>query len=140
MPELLVIERLRAGYGEAVVLSDISFALPEGKSLALLGRNGMGKTTLVNSVIGVTRYLGGVIRLAGRDITRLRPDQRAHAGGDEQRERESTAGGCAPCRAQFQHQDPGPCISNSIPDPLASRPAQRFLIRSAGRSSRSRPP
>jgi branched-chain amino acid transport system ATP-binding protein len=80
MPELLVIERLSAGYGEAVVLSDISLALPEGKSLALLGRNGMGKTTLVNSVVGVTRYLGGVIRLAGRDITRLRPDQRAHAG------------------------------------------------------------
>jgi branched-chain amino acid transport system ATP-binding protein len=80
MPELLVIEGLRAGYGEAVVLSEISLALPEGKSLALLGRNGMGKTTLVNSVVGVTRYLGGVIRLAGQDITRLRPDQRAHAG------------------------------------------------------------
>src|SRR5262249_53295536 len=79
--ELLVIERLRAGYGEAVVLSDISLALSEGQSIALLGRNGMGKTTLVNSVIGVTRYLGGAVRLAGRDITRLRPDQRAHAGG-----------------------------------------------------------
>jgi branched-chain amino acid transport system ATP-binding protein len=80
MAELLVIERLKAGYGEAIVLSDISLALSEGQSLALLGRNGMGKTTLVNSIIGVTRYFGGAIRLGDRDITRLRPDQRAHAG------------------------------------------------------------
>jgi branched-chain amino acid transport system ATP-binding protein len=80
MPELLTVERLSAGYGEAVVLSDISLTLNEGESLALLGRNGMGKTTLVNSIVGVTRYRGGAIRLDGRDITRLRPDQRAHAG------------------------------------------------------------
>jgi branched-chain amino acid transport system ATP-binding protein len=80
MPELLSLEGLRAGYGEAVVLGGISLTLNEGESLALLGRNGMGKTTLVNSIIGVTRYRGGTIRLDGRDITRLRPDQRAHAG------------------------------------------------------------
>jgi len=80
MPDLLTIERLSAGYGEAVVLNEVSLALAEGQSLALLGRNGMGKTTLVNSIVGVTRYRGGAIRLDGRDITRLRPDQRAHAG------------------------------------------------------------
>jgi branched-chain amino acid transport system ATP-binding protein len=80
MPELLSVERLSAGYGEAVVLSEISLTLKEGESLALLGRNGMGKTTLVNSIVGVTRYRGGAIRLDGRDITRMRPDQRAHAG------------------------------------------------------------
>jgi branched-chain amino acid transport system ATP-binding protein len=80
MPELLAIDRLSAGYGEAIVLSEISLTLAEGQSLALLGRNGVGKTTLVNSIVGVTRYRGGAIRLAGRDITRLRPDQRAHAG------------------------------------------------------------
>ena len=80
MPDLLVVEKLSAGYGEAIVLSDISLSVPEGRALALLGRNGMGKTTLVNSIVGVTRYLGGVIRLDGRDITQLRPDQRAHAG------------------------------------------------------------
>ncbi len=62
------------------MLSEISLTLAEGESLALLGRNGMGKTTLVNSIVGVTRYRGGTIRLDGRDITRLRPDQRAHAG------------------------------------------------------------
>jgi branched-chain amino acid transport system ATP-binding protein len=80
MAELLGIERLRAGYGEAVVLSDISLKVAEGQSLALLGRNGMGKTTLINSIVGVTRYRSGVITLAGRDITRLPPEQRAQAG------------------------------------------------------------
>ena len=80
MAELLRLDGLRAGYGEAVVLGGISLTLNEGESLALLGRNGMGKTTLVNSIVGVTRYRGGAIRLDGRDITRLRPDQRAHAG------------------------------------------------------------
>src|SRR5512136_2641275 len=80
MPYLLTIERLSAGYGEAVVLNEVSLALAEGQALALLGRNGMGKTTLVNSIVGVTRHLGGSISLDGKDITGLRPDQRAHAG------------------------------------------------------------
>src|SRR5215470_1418523 len=80
MAELLNLDRLKAGYGEAVVLAEISLQLDRGQSLALLGRNGMGKTTLVNSIIGVTRYRGGSIHLDGRDITALRPDQRAHAG------------------------------------------------------------
>jgi len=80
MPELLAIEQLTAGYGEATVLQKVSLSIPEGQSLALLGRNGMGKTTLVNSIVGVTRYFSGTIRLGGRDITRLRADQRAHAG------------------------------------------------------------
>ncbi len=80
MPELLTIARLTAGYGEAIVLNDVSLALAKGQSLALLGRNGMGKTTLINSIVGVTRFIGGQITLDGRDITALRPDQRAHAG------------------------------------------------------------
>jgi branched-chain amino acid transport system ATP-binding protein len=80
MADLLSIEHLSAGYGEAVVLSDISLSLREGHALALLGRNGMGKTTLINTIVGVTRYLGGKIMLDGTDITRLRPEQRAHAG------------------------------------------------------------
>ncbi len=80
MPELLTIERLTAGYGEAIVLNAVSLALSEGQSLALLGRNGMGKTTLINSIVGVTRFFGGQITLDGCDITGLRPDQRAHAG------------------------------------------------------------
>src|SRR6266536_1271247 len=80
MPDVLEIEGLSAGYGEAVVLSGVSLTIAEGSAMALLGRNGMGKTTLVNSVIGVTRRFGGTIRLDGRDITPLRPDGRAHAG------------------------------------------------------------
>jgi branched-chain amino acid transport system ATP-binding protein len=80
MPELLQIENLSAGYGEAIVLSGISLSLAEGKALALLGRNGMGKTTLVNTIVGVTRYLGGKMALDGVDLTKLRPDQRAHIG------------------------------------------------------------
>jgi branched-chain amino acid transport system ATP-binding protein len=80
MSDLLQIDRLSAGYGEAIVLKDVSFKIAEGQALALLGRNGMGKTTLVNSIIGVTRHRGGSVSLDGRDITRLRPDQRAHVG------------------------------------------------------------
>jgi branched-chain amino acid transport system ATP-binding protein len=80
MAELLSIENLRAGYGEAVVLPGLSLRLPEGQVLALLGRNGTGKTTLINSIVGVTRRFGGAIRLAGRDVTPMRPDQRARAG------------------------------------------------------------
>ena len=80
MPELLAIEGLCAGYGEAVVLSNISLSLSEGQALALLGRNGMGKTTLINTIVGVTSYFGGSIALDGADLTKLRPDQRAHAG------------------------------------------------------------
>src|ERR1700693_6128738 len=80
MPDLLNVEGLTAGYGEAVVLTDVTFKIAEGQALALLGRNGMGKTTLVNSIVGVTRHISGTISLDGRDITGLRPDQRAHAG------------------------------------------------------------
>jgi branched-chain amino acid transport system ATP-binding protein len=80
MPDLLVIEQLSAGYGEAVVLSGVSLTLREGEALALLGRNGMGKTTLINTIVGVTHYIGGRILLDGTDLTPLRPEQRAHRG------------------------------------------------------------
>ncbi len=80
MPEILRIDRLSAGYGEALVLHEVSLALEEGRSLALLGRNGMGKTTLLNTIVGLTRWRSGSIRLGGVDVTRSRPEQRAHAG------------------------------------------------------------
>jgi branched-chain amino acid transport system ATP-binding protein len=80
MRSLLVVDKLKAGYGEAVVLPQISLAVAEGQALALLGRNGTGKTTLINSIVGVTRRFGGTIHLDGRNLTPLRPDQRAHAG------------------------------------------------------------
>ena len=80
MADLLAIENLRAGYGEAVVLPDLSLSLEEGEVLALLGRNGTGKTTLINSIVGVTRRFSGTVRLGGLDVTPMRPDQRARAG------------------------------------------------------------
>jgi branched-chain amino acid transport system ATP-binding protein len=81
MPEpLLTVQGLRAGYGEAVVLEGIDLALPRGESLALLGRNGTGKTTLIDTLVGVTRRHAGRIALDGRDITALPPFRRAAAG------------------------------------------------------------
>ena len=80
MPDLLAIENLRAGYGEAVVLPNMSLCMPEGQVLAVLGRNGTGKTTLINSIVGVVRRFAGSITLAGRDIAAMRPDERARAG------------------------------------------------------------
>jgi branched-chain amino acid transport system ATP-binding protein len=80
MSDLLAIEGLRAGYGEAVVLPAMSLRLPESQVLALLGRNGTGKTTLINSIVGVTRRFAGTVAVGGRDVTSMRPDQRARAG------------------------------------------------------------
>ena len=80
MAELLRVEGLRSGYGEAVVVQGVDLVLPQGESLALLGRNGTGKTTLLNTLVGVTRRHAGRIMLAGRDITALPPHQRAAAG------------------------------------------------------------
>src|SRR5512138_2145234 len=77
---LLEVEGLTCGYGEAVVLSRVSFALDAGRSLALLGRNGTGKTTLINTLVGVTRRHAGRLWLGGREITALMPFQRAEAG------------------------------------------------------------
>jgi branched-chain amino acid transport system ATP-binding protein len=80
MAELLRIDGLSAGYGEAVVLNDISFALGDGQTLALLGRNGTGKTTLIDTLAGATRQHSGTITLGGVALHRLAPHQRAAAG------------------------------------------------------------
>ena len=80
MPELLKVENLRSGYGEAVVVQGVNLTLEQGQSLALLGRNGTGKTTLLNTLVGVTRRHAGQITLAGIDLTPLPSHQRAAAG------------------------------------------------------------
>ena len=80
MAELLRVEGLKSGYGEAVVVQGVSLALEQGQSLALLGRNGTGKTTLRNTLVGVTRRHAGRITLAGQDISALPPHRRAAAG------------------------------------------------------------
>ena len=83
-PPLLRIDRLRAGYGEAVVIGGdaegLSLTLEAGHSMALLGRNGAGKTTLVASIAGLTRRHAGSVRLAGMELTRRAPFERAAAG------------------------------------------------------------
>jgi branched-chain amino acid transport system ATP-binding protein len=80
MPDLLHVEHLRAGYGEAVILDGISFSLPAGETLALLGRNGTGKTTLINTLAGATRQHGGTIRLGDTELHKLPSHARAAAG------------------------------------------------------------
>jgi len=80
MADLLTIEGLKAGYGRALVLSDIALRVGEGEALAVLGRNGVGKTTLIDSIVGVTRRFGGSLTLGGRAIGPLAPEARAALG------------------------------------------------------------
>lgn len=80
MTALLKVEGLSAGYGEAVVLTNISVTLEEGKTLALLGRNGTGKTTLINTLAGATRQHGGSICLGGVALHKLPSHERAGVG------------------------------------------------------------
>ncbi len=80
MAELLRLEALSSGYGESVVLEDIALVMEEGDSLAVLGRNGMGKTTLLNTLMGLTSLHGGTVRWRGGDITRMPTHRRAQAG------------------------------------------------------------
>jgi branched-chain amino acid transport system ATP-binding protein len=80
MAELLHIDNLTAGYGEAVILHDIGLSLAQGETLALLGRNGTGKTTLINTIAGAARQHGGHILLGGVAFHTLAAHQRAAAG------------------------------------------------------------
>ena len=80
MTELLRIEGLSAGYGDALVIAGLDLVVEDGRSLALLGRNGAGKTTLINALIGATPMRAGSIRLAGLDIAALPSYRRARAG------------------------------------------------------------
>jgi len=80
MAELLRVESLKSGYGEAVVVQDISVSLQAGQSLALMGRNGTGKTTFLNTLVGATRRHAGRIFLGGVELTALPAHRRAEAG------------------------------------------------------------
>jgi branched-chain amino acid transport system ATP-binding protein len=80
MPELLALDRVSAGYGESIVLEDVSFSMQEGDSLALLGRNGVGKTSLLVTLMGLTRMHAGAVRWAGKDLARTPTHARARAG------------------------------------------------------------
>ncbi|MDQ5849816.1 MAG: ABC transporter ATP-binding protein [Pseudomonadota bacterium] len=78
--EALSLEGVDAFYGESHVLHDVSFSLQSGRVLALLGRNGAGKTTCMSSVIGLLAPRKGEVRLFGQPVTRLPPETIARKG------------------------------------------------------------
>jgi branched-chain amino acid transport system ATP-binding protein len=80
MRELLALDKVSAGYGASIVLEDLSLTMNEGDSLALLGRNGVGKTTLLVTLMGLTRLHRGAIRWDGGDIARVPTWKRSRAG------------------------------------------------------------
>jgi branched-chain amino acid transport system ATP-binding protein len=80
MPELLRLEDVTAGYGDSVVLEGVSLSMAEGDSLALLGRNGVGKSTLLVTLMGLTRLHRGTLSWRGSELSRLPTFQRAWAG------------------------------------------------------------
>ncbi len=79
-PPALVLDNVSAGYGETVVLENVRLELAAGKTLAIIGRNGVGKTTLLATVMGHTTLHGGSVRLHGNDISHLATYRRVHAG------------------------------------------------------------
>jgi branched-chain amino acid transport system ATP-binding protein len=76
----LEVRGLSAGYGPTVVLENVSFSVPAGSRLSILGRNGMGKTTLLSSLMGLTRRYGGEIRVGGNDVSADKSSDRALKG------------------------------------------------------------
>jgi urea transport system ATP-binding protein len=79
-PTLLRVEQLTAGYGESQILTDVTIDLSEGGALCLLGRNGVGKTTLLKTIIGLVRPRSGRILLNGQVVNGRGPHQRARLG------------------------------------------------------------
>ncbi|HWJ94333.1 MAG TPA: ATP-binding cassette domain-containing protein, partial [Telluria sp.] len=77
---MLQVEKLNQYYGSSHTLRGVSLTVQKGQCVALLGRNGVGKTTLLNCLMGVLPVAGGKVMLEGRDITRLRPHERARLG------------------------------------------------------------
>jgi branched-chain amino acid transport system ATP-binding protein len=80
MTSSIAVEGLVAGYGPTIILDDVSFSLPSGSTLALLGRNGVGKTTLLNTLMGFTTRHRGSIRFGNRPVERMPPYRRNRIG------------------------------------------------------------
>ena len=77
---ILSLNKVRAGYGDALVLQDVSVVVPENGALAVLGRNGVGKSTLLLTIMGNTQLRSGTITFRGTDISGMPPHTRARAG------------------------------------------------------------
>jgi branched-chain amino acid transport system ATP-binding protein len=80
MSTLLAVTRLRSGYGDAIVIDGCSLSINAGEAVALLGRNGVGKTTLLVTLMGLARVRGGGMQWMGRDLARMRASERARVG------------------------------------------------------------
>src|SRR5258705_11317853 len=80
MAEALIVRHVSAGYGETVVLEDINLVLAQGESLSVIGRNGVGKTTLLATVMGHTTLHQGEVWLGGARLDRLPTFRRARGG------------------------------------------------------------
>jgi ABC-type branched-subunit amino acid transport system ATPase component len=76
----LDVDRVTSGYGNVTVLRDVSFSVGDGEVLGILGRNGMGKSTLIRTLSGLNMPTAGTIRLDGADITHMPPHSRARRG------------------------------------------------------------
>jgi urea transport system ATP-binding protein len=77
---MLAVERLDAGYGGSQILWSVDLAVPPGQVVCLMGRNGVGKTTLLKTIMGLLPARGGRVVVDGSDVTRWSPDRRARAG------------------------------------------------------------
>ena len=77
---VLELDGVVAGYGDTTVLQGISLSVPQGKRVAIIGRNGVGKTTLLATIMGLTRLHRGKVRYRGRDLRNLAPYRRAALG------------------------------------------------------------
>jgi branched-chain amino acid transport system ATP-binding protein len=77
---LLEVDTLQSGYGSAQVLFGVTLSIAEGEAVTLMGRNGMGKTTTVRTIMGLLRATSGRVRWRGRDLTRAAPHTMARAG------------------------------------------------------------
>src|SRR3569832_734950 len=77
---MLNVDQLNQYYGSSHTLRGVSLSLDKGQCLALLGRNGVGKTTLLKCLMGVLPAASGQVALEGRDITKLKPHERAALG------------------------------------------------------------
>ena len=77
---MLAVSGLHSGYGRIPVLAGVTLSAAEGETVGILGHNGMGKTTLLRTVMGYLPATAGTVRLGGRDVTRLPPAARARLG------------------------------------------------------------
>ncbi len=80
MTALLQVEGLRAGYGRVPILAGVTLSMAEGEFLGILGHNGMGKTTLMRTIMGSLPTTAGTVRFAGTDVTKLATHQRSRLG------------------------------------------------------------